>query len=257
MIRTITPLIKSIVPPRKRYVLRQVLRWGVALRYGGNRVYCPCCDRNFNSFIRWDQSDPADDNYVCPYCSSQSRHRLLWHYLHHATALFRRPVRLLHFAPEYFFWKAFRKQGNIRYVPVDLASGLADAKLDIARLPFRDGVFDAFICNHVLEHIVDDGAAMRELYRVLKPGGWGITLVPVDYARASTFEDFSAVTSEQRLRSFGQVDHVRIYGKDFPKRLEDAGFDVETRDYAAEMENGLRERYGLMKREHLFICGRR
>jgi predicted SAM-dependent methyltransferase len=247
-------LLKRIIPSRKRYALRQVLHWFIALRYIGNRVHCPCCNRNFGSFIRWDPNDPEDDSSVCPYCALHSRHRLLWHYLREKTGLWNKPLRVLHFAPEYPFWKALRKQNNVRYVPVDMASGLADVRLDIQDLPFRADSFDVIICSHVLEHIVNDRQAMSELYRVLKSGGWSVVLVPVDYSRETTFEDIKAVTSEERLRLFGQDDHVRIYGKDFFGRLASAGFEVETVRYADELGDELRKRYGLMKHEHIFLC---
>jgi predicted SAM-dependent methyltransferase len=247
-------LLKRIIPSRKRYALRQGLRWFNALRFVGNRVHCPCCNRNFSSFIRWDPDDPKDDSSVCPYCALHSRHRLLWLYLREKTGLWDRPLRVLHFAPEYVFWKTFRKQGNLRYVPVDLVSGLADMKLDIRDLPFRSESFDVIICSHVLEHIVDDSHAMGELYRVLKHGGWGVVLVPIDYSSETTVEDVKVVTPVERLMRFGQDDHVRIYGKDFFGRLASAGFTVETVRYVDELGDELRKRYGLMKNEHIFLC---
>src|SRR5262249_12426105 len=77
---------------------------------------------------------------------------------------------------------------------------------------------------HVLEHVPDDRRAMREFYRVLKPGGWAILLVPITVER--TFEDPAVVDPAERLRLFGQEDHVRRYGPDYGDRLSEAGFAV-------------------------------
>ena len=86
---------------------------------------------------------------------------------------------------------------------------------------------DVVICNHLLEHVVNDRIALAELYRILKPGGWGIMLVPEDRSRATTFEDDTITAPKERTRLFGQYDHRRVYGRDYDQRLAEAGFVVE------------------------------
>jgi ubiquinone/menaquinone biosynthesis C-methylase UbiE len=88
---------------------------------------------------------------------------------------------------------------------------------------------DAFICSHILEHIPDDMRAMRELFRILKPGGWGILMVPICLRRSEVFEDPAKATTEvDRWRYFGQGDHVRIYSKQgFIERVTATGFRVD------------------------------
>jgi SAM-dependent methyltransferase len=98
--------------------------------------------------------------------------------------------------------------------------------MDLTALPLLDGVIDVILCNHVLEHIPDDRRAMAELVRVLKPGGWAVLQVPRSEA-AETFEDASITDPDQRAALFGQADHVRMYGRDYPDRLRAAGFIVE------------------------------
>ena len=66
----------------------------------------------------------------------------------------------------------------------------------------RAAEFDAIICNHVLEHVPDDRAAMLELRRILRPGGTAILMVPFHPDR-ETFEDPSVVDPEQRTELFG------------------------------------------------------
>jgi SAM-dependent methyltransferase len=85
--------------------------------------------------------------------------------------------------------------------------------------------FDVIFCSHVLEHVSDDRRAMREFRRVLRYDGWAILLVPA--VAEKTFEDPSVVDPAERLRRFGQEDHVRCYGPDYVDRLREAGFDVE------------------------------
>ncbi len=76
---------------------------------------------------------------------------------------------------------------------------------------------------------------MREMFRVMRPGGWGVMLSPVDASRAETFEDDTVTDPAERTRIFGQYDHRRIYGRDYADRLREAGFTVEEIDYFAAL----------------------
>jgi len=108
----------------------------------------------------------------------------------------------------------------------------ADIKADICNLPFLDNSYDVILCNHVLEHIPDDTKAMEELFRILKPGGWGILQIPQDLNRPFTFEDNSITDKKERAKIFGQYDHVRIYGRDYFDKLRTIGFKVSEIDYS-------------------------
>lgn len=50
--------------------------------------------------------------------------------------------------------------------------------LDGTELPFEDGTFDLVFSRYVLEHVPDAGGFLREVYRVLKPGGSFLFLTP-------------------------------------------------------------------------------
>ncbi len=78
--------------------------------------------------------------------------------------------------------------------------------------------------------------------------------MPIDYNLATTYEDYTIVEPEDRKKSFGQKDHVRWYGCDYPDRLRGAGYDVDEVDYYNELGDELQKKYGLMKGEIIYHC---
>ena len=122
-------------------------------------------------------------------------------------------------------------------------------KADICALPFKDNSFDIILCNHVLEHIPNDRKAISELYRVLKPSGWGIFQIPQDLNREVTYEDDSITDKKERAKIFGQYDHVRIYGRDYFDKLSSVGFKVEEVDYTSTLSENDINRDRLAKGE--------
>jgi SAM-dependent methyltransferase len=125
---------------------------------------------------------------------------------------------------------------------------------DLTDVPHPDDSFDAILCSHVLEHVPDDRRAMRELRRILRPGGWAIVQVPIDYTRAGTHEDPAIESPEDREREYWQSDHLRLYGNDFPDRLREAGFDVTVDSYLRDLPEPEINRYGLISLEDIYVC---
>ena len=119
---------------------------------------------------------------------------------------------------------------------------------------FEDNFFDVVICSHVLEHIVYDRKAMSELFRVLKSGGEAILQVPISKYNKETFEIFSITFPREREKYFGQRDHVRIYGKDYKKRLESVGFKVEIYYIKKDLSIQDIKKYGLNKEEFCILA---
>ena len=109
---------------------------------------------------------------------------------------------------------------------------------------------------HVLEHVIDDRKAMGELFRVLRPDGWAILQSPIDSQRDTTFEDPKIVSPQDRERAFGQKDHVRIYGRDYQERLEQAGFSVTVESYAKELGADIADKYSLIEDEGVYYCAK-
>ena len=232
--------------PRGHDVRRRFRR----VLYRGARVECPLCARTFSRFMPGREGRP---NAVCPACGSEERHRALWLYLTERTALPTRPMSLLHMAPELTIERRLRAFPHLDYLTADLDAPEAMVHFDITAIPYDEGAFDAIVCSHVLEHIPDDRAAMRELLRVLRPGGWAIFLVPLDLDRATTLEDPSVVTPEQRLEAYWATDHVRLYARDFADRLRAEGFEVDVDPWVREMPAERRERYALFPLEDMYV----
>lgn len=250
------PVLRQIarraLPRGARDALRAAQRRMLALRYRGSAVECPCCGQCFSRFAPFGAT--TRPFAMCPGCGAMERHRLLWIYLCERTDLLSgRGQRVLHLAPEAVFHARLGAQRGLRYVTGDLDSPLAMERLDIARIPHADDCFDVVICNHVFEHVPDDLAAMRELRRVLRPGGWAILQVPVRSELPRTLEDPSVTDPAERARRFGQADHLRQYGLDYPERLRAAGFDVKPDPYIADLSEERRRRHGL-KSELIYFC---
>ncbi|PIE86249.1 MAG: SAM-dependent methyltransferase [Bacteroidia bacterium] len=226
--------------------------WLVVPFYKGEKQHCPICKGNFRKFLPY--GNLGIDNRLCPRCLSLERHRLLWLFFERETRLFTDKLKLLHIAPEQSFMRKFKKQKNLDYTTADLESPLADIKLDVTQMPLENDSYDVVICNHVMEHIDDEQKAMKEIFRVLKPEGWAILQVPLDYNRECTYEDPSVTRPEEREAKFGQYDHVRLYGRDYKQRLEKAGFVVNSSDFVKTLGDELVEKYRLDKQELVYRC---
>ena len=218
--------------------------------YAGNSVECPVCSSTFRKFLPY--GIMGRSNVLCPACLSLERHRLLWLYLKEQTDFFSASRTLLHVAPEQCFIERFRKLSNIVYTTADLESPIVDMHFDLHSIPLPDEQFDAVICNHVLEHVKDDRMVLKEVFRILKRGGFTILQVPLDYDRESTFEDSNVILPRDRERLFGQKDHLRMYGKDYPVRLREAGFMVGEIHLNETIDASLHERYRLPEKEVIY-----
>jgi SAM-dependent methyltransferase len=164
------------------------------------------------------------------------------------------PVDLLDCAPIPALTRRLVALPNVRYVSVDLESSLAAVKADLMELPFPSQSFDVVLCSHVLEHVADDRRAMRELARVLRHGGFAAIVVPLHGGLSHTLEDPSVTTPEQRLNTYGQADHVRLYGRDFPTRLMGSGFAVERVSMFESLSQEEVARWGLSPYDDIYIC---
>ena len=133
-----------------------------------------------------------------------------------------------------------------------------DDRVDITQMNvYADESVDVFICSHVLEHVPDDAAAARELHRILKPGGFGLVLAPIDIRLDDTFEDGSQVLAESdRWRLYGQGDHVRYYSKKgFVNRMRQASFKVAEFG-VGHFSQGVFDRCGIATASVLYVVAK-
>jgi SAM-dependent methyltransferase len=165
---------------------------------------CPICGYE-GPFARLASFGGFRKHAVCPKCGSYERHRLQYLAIKDCFgSLGSREIRMLHFAPEDFLRQIFSRQ-FARYETADLFMEGVDHKVDIRELPFEDGSYDIVFASHVLEHISDDRRAIKEIRRILRPGGRAFLAVPIvcdktiEYSEPSPYE----------------AGHVRAPGPDY------------------------------------------
>ncbi|MGB5334032.1 MAG: class I SAM-dependent methyltransferase [Woeseiaceae bacterium] len=191
-------------------------RWIRALPVRGSGRFCPVCEAEAKVFLSF--GSPPRPEAQCWRCHSLERQRFLWHFLMtRCLPNYSDDVTFLHIAPEACLAAGLRRRYPKGYVSADLLRDDVDVTLDITNSHFPDAEFDLICCSHVLEHVDDDRAAIREIYRMLKPGGTALLMVPI--TEDVTYEDPSVTSPEEREAKFGQSDHVRAYGRDFVERV--------------------------------------
>lgn len=224
-------------------LFRRMVHFGVAR-------YCPACRAHVRRFGRYGTSSRPDA--CCPVCGALERLRFVWLVLDARPELLAGPsAKVLHIAPEAILAKRFSRLPGVEYTSADLEPSRAMVRMDVQQIQYPDNTFDFIYCSHVLEHVPDDFKTMREFHRVLRPGGKALIMVPI--TAGQTVEDPSITDPAERLRRFGQDDHVRRYGPDVVGRLRRAGFDVET-IHAADVadERGIVRM--ALGNSHLYLC---
>lgn len=186
---------------------------------------CPSCMRAVDSFTPGPGGRP---DAACPHCGSLERDRFLALLLQGMAPYVASARTVLDIAPNRSTTRVLRQIGVRTYVRLDFDPGAdrraVDVQASVTDLPFADGCIDVAICYHVLEHVPDDTRGMSELARVLSPGG--IAFVQVPWRPGTVTDEDPSASVEERLRRFGQADHVRYYGDDFEQRLAASGLSV-------------------------------
>ncbi|MEO5853965.1 MAG: class I SAM-dependent methyltransferase [Nocardioides sp.] len=186
---------------------------------------CPVCAHTGRKAFRPGPDGRPDAR--CPRCRSLERHRFLAVLLDCLRPALGDVDVLLDIAPYPLTTQVLQTLAPRRHLRLDLGldNRLVDALADLTALPVADGSVDLVMCYHVLEHVPDDRRAMREIARVLAPGGLALVQVPIRFGTV-TDEDPDADEDERTIR-FGQRDHVRFYGDDFEDRLEECGLSFQ------------------------------
>ena len=220
MYRIIKNSITQIVPRKLIFEQEETLRSWYSIFYRGNTCQCNICGKKLRKFILLANADS-----MCPNCGSIQRNRRLWSLLE--TKFLVPNSNILDFSPSRCLYRKMKKVANINYQSTDLSGDfIADQQFDITNLKIADSTLDLVICYHILEHIPDDILAIKELFRVMKPGAKALIQTP--FKEGEIYEDYTIASKEGRLQHFGQEDHVRIYSASgLKKRLESQGFFVE------------------------------
>lgn len=239
---------------------------------------CPLCKERFDSFTPFLASNLKELSeygyihslftqetfnflaYGCPRCEEPDRNRLYAIYI--AERLGKRDVlektNFIEFAPSLAIGGLIKSYPRVEYRSADFFRADVDDRVDITNMTcYKSNSVDAYLCSHVLEHVEEDKKAFAELYRILKPGGWGILMAPTLTSLKDIYENSEYKTDAERWKHFGQYDHFRIYSHDgFVSRIEDAGFTLEQKTieyFGADVF----EEYGLSKNSVLYVVGKK
>lgn len=82
-------------------------------------------------------------------------------------------------------------------------------------------------------------------------------MVPIRFGSPKTLEYPNIKTPEERVKYYGQSNHLRYYGLDFKDRLEEAGFNVKVEDYIKVFDEASKDKYGLPKKDYIYFCTKR
>jgi len=117
--------------------------------------------------------------------------------------------KMLHCAPEPFFRRFFSDR-FASYETADLSMSGVDHQVDLQNLPFPVASYDFVFASNVLEHIPDDVQAIREIRRILKPGGLAVLPVPV----------VAQKTVEYTAANPHEAGHFRATGFDYEEKFK-------------------------------------
>ncbi|MCQ2515270.1 MAG: class I SAM-dependent methyltransferase [Saccharofermentans sp.] len=219
-----------------RYTSYKIMSW-LFYKNSHGLNYCPCCDNHFDSFLDLELYNnpiynPAifkgiNQKVSCPLCNSAPRHRIIatWANMNIEKL---KSSKVLLFAPEISLMLWFDRN-KCSVTTADLIDPIADKKIDLTSIDFKDNSYDYIFCNHVLEHVNDYKKALSELYRILTADGTLIISFPIDDTLEVTIEK-PTTSNEERKQLFGQIDHLRIFGNDSIQILNNAGFEVDIMD---------------------------
>jgi SAM-dependent methyltransferase len=246
---------KKLLSERIRNKIRTSLQRSIYPFYVGNKYYCNCCKKSFRKFLP--KGNIKRKNAKCPYCFSLERVRLLDLYLTRETQIYKgKGLKILHFAPEEALYEKFITIEDIEYIDGDINSANARNTIDITNINFNNNYFDIIICSHILGHVPDEKKAIKEMYRVLKPNGYALVLTLLDQNAKKTFENPQITTPKEKLETYGEPDLCRLHGKDFGRRLSEAGFNVEAINYKDKLDGQTIKKgsFGNGNREIIFKC---
>lgn len=249
-------------------IRHEILRLMARFPFGA-RCRCIICGNKVQFFLPYRQgsrsippllrelrtvgSDP--DHFECPVCRCHDRERHAFMYLS-ALRLVEawRNQNILHFAPEAHLRELIKNQKPLRYICADICPADASVvKMSIEAISHEDETFDFIIANHVLEHVENYPAALREIHRCLKPGGYALLQVPYAENLHKTLEDPGFETPLARLHAYGQEDHLRLFGRDVVEQFCISGLASCVRSHDELLPHVDAIEYGVNRAESLML----
>ena len=206
------------------------LRPFVPLRPTATGVKCNVCRWYGESF----EGGLHCESAICPRCNAIGRDRWLFHCLVTRVNV-TKETKLLETSPRMPqpYRDAMKRRLNYLSSDYDLRAHKADIALDLQKMDLPDDDLDVLMTSHVLEHVPDTDAALSETFRVLKPGGSLILLVPVP-------QGVTAPPAEPEFH--GDMTPVFWrFGLDLTDRLRSHGFETAllcTADFYRHAETG-------------------
>jgi len=206
---------------------------------------CPICgfEGEFLEIRKKDKWHPHKE-LSCPQCLSAGRHRMIWliySELKKKEGGF--SGRMLHCSPMKCLKEKFINDFiyiSIDFPPRESESGVtrADLDQDLKNTSFQDNYFDIVICAAVLDDIKEADQAIKEIYRIIKPGGVAFITVPI----------FNGEKSKRMEEA--ELNNWWRCGLDFFQKYVNAGFEIEVIQ-SAHIEDY--EKYGLTG-DYLALC---
>lgn len=188
---------------------------------------CPCCGWIGFRFRSFAVLEYLRLDVICPSCGSFERHRALWYYYRHFfTIEKRKPKYLIHFAAEECLKTTLQSicdyyvRSNYRY------HKRCEVRLDLITLGLRDESCDCLLMNHVLDCMPDDFEAIREMDRVLKPGG--AILATVSFKKDDVTRE-CPVASNSRYRVYGSRDFSKRF-MPFAAQFKNVSLEIAEQD---------------------------
>jgi SAM-dependent methyltransferase len=243
--------IKKYLPKIVTNVIYKLLHFNRTFLLKGDKYLCPICNFNASKFIPYGEKHDAIKKYniigmgyrnnaICPNCFSKDRERLVYLFL---QKLLKQKIinfhsKIIHFSPESSLENNLFRKNFTNYTTADIIFEKCDVNIDLQNFKYEDKNFDFVICNHVLEHIENDNVAIKNIYTILKKGGFAILQVPLSIDIKEDFKKKEISTEKEQLNLYGQRDHVRIYSKkNYVEKIKKAGFKIHIDKMKKEKNN--------------------
>jgi SAM-dependent methyltransferase len=213
----------------------------------GDKVRCNICGNTFKKFLRHGKAKRA--NSRCPICGSTEASRTLWFYLSNEVIGQKNKRNFLYFDPD----KAI--VNKLESLPINLTQHSKDY-FALKSEKLKGGFFDVILLPHVIQYLKNEDHVLEELHRLLRPGGFVLIMTVINWEMDRVYENPQTEEDKSRLGESMEPGIARVYGSNFQKHIERAGFRVEAINYPEQLGAPAHQYYrlGNEMREMIFKC---